>query len=97
METRVTEKGVKFRYFPFKLDQLILRENIKNFEVVNDKNIMTYGGWSVRRAFGRQKGIYVVSGKIGVRLTLIDGRKLVLGSQKPKTFMMGLKRMEKFK
>ena len=77
----VRENDVYIRFFPF-YKKFILIENIKNYYVHTFKPIREYGGWGVR--WSPTKGwAYIVSGNRGVQLELLDGSKILIGSQKP--------------
>jgi uncharacterized protein YlzI (FlbEa/FlbD family) len=42
-----------------------------------------YGGWGLRYSFNKKRGNAInVSGDIGIQLTLTNGKKLLIGTQK---------------
>ncbi len=83
METQVRSDGVYVRYFPFHwrfqrlpaldLDQCFARTY---------RPILEYGGWGIRWGFGGRA--YNVSGNQGVQLVFRNGRRLLLGSARPR-------------
>ncbi|MFO0960365.1 MAG: hypothetical protein U0800_23505 [Isosphaeraceae bacterium] len=80
-EVTATELRVWFGWLPTYRQELPLAQ-IRSVEVVRYRAIHDYGFWGVRR--GRD-GEYVLSarGDRGVRLTLGDGSRLLIGSQRP--------------
>lgn len=66
-------------YRPF-LSRKIAYDNIKTVKAETYSPIGEFGGWGVR-GWGSNKA-YNVSGNKGVRLTFIDDKRLLIGSQK---------------
>ena len=66
----------------------LVRRNLPASEIVQFSShgstvpILEYGGWGLRWRPGKGKA-YNVSGDRGVRLTLSDGEKLLVGSRRP--------------
>ena len=83
METQVCADGVYVRYFPFHwrfrhlpaldLDQCFARTY---------RPILEYGGWGIRWGFGGRA--YNIRGNQGVQLVFRNGRRLLLGSGRPR-------------
>ncbi|MGZ7167683.1 MAG: hypothetical protein ACXVIP_04695, partial [Halobacteriota archaeon] len=56
--------------------------DIVTYEARQYRPVLEYGGWGIR--FGtRRKRAYTMSGNRGVELELIDGTRLLMGSQRP--------------
>ncbi len=72
---------LRIRFFPFRRRQIPL-EAIARHEARTYRPIREYGGWGVRWGFGRRGLAYNVSGNRGVQLELIDGKRLLIGSQR---------------
>ena len=82
LTTEVHDDGLYIRFFPFHLSfRRIAIEEIRRFEVCTYSPIKDYGGWGIR--FGRKGKAYNVSGNRGVKLELSNGKRLLIGSQKP--------------
>lgn len=70
--------GIKLRYWPL-TQRHISFEQIAHCQVEQDYHPLTrYGGWGIR-GVGKDRA-YSVSGKQGVRLTLHNGDRLVIGT-----------------
>ena len=85
LEVWIDQEGIHYRFFPliFK-NKLISTVEIQRFEIRKYKPILEYGGWGVRRGFGRKwQRAYNVSGNIGLQLYLTNGKKVLFGTQKP--------------
>jgi hypothetical protein len=76
----VTDAAVEVRFRPF-LTRTIPLSDIEKTEARTYAPLREYGGWGVRGSL-RGTRAYNVSGNQGVELTLRDGRKLMLGSQR---------------
>lgn len=77
-EVRERELYVKFvRLWPA---ERIPVAQIRRAAAVTYRPLRDYGGWGVR--MGRKGMAYNVSGNCGVELELIDGRRLLIGSQR---------------
>lgn len=85
LETKITKEGIYVRFFPFHLkfkhykyidiEKLFLRQYSAIFE---------YGGWGLRlRIFGNEKA-FTISGNKGLQLYLKTGKKVLIGTRKPK-------------
>jgi len=81
IELRVTvvPGAVRIRFFPL-TTRVIERSAIKDIEARTYRPIREYGGWGLR--FGRRGRAYSISGNRGVELTLADGRRVMIGSQR---------------
>ena len=77
----VTREGVAVRYSPLSRRVIPLVE-IGGLKVREYNAPMEYGGWGIK-GWSRRKMAYNVSGNQGVDLTLRDGRRIMLGSQRP--------------
>ena len=98
LETYVSDSSLRFRMFPFisKFREFD-KDAIHSFEIFNDKKLKEYGGWNIRRKYGRMKNIFIVHGSKAIKIYLTDGQKIILGTQKPNLFAKGLERMKQFK
>ena len=82
--TRIRSEGVYVQFKPLQFkEKFIPKEEIKSFEVRKYKALFEYGGWGLRSG-GRKYGkAYNVSGNMGLQLYLANGKKLLIGTQKP--------------
>lgn len=82
LETRITEEGIDFRFFPFHI-----KFRHYGWEDISEKYVRTYspigeyGGWGVR-GFGQNKA-FNVSGNQGLQLIFKDGKRRLLGTRQP--------------
>ena len=81
LETTVDAEAVHVRFRGLFVRRRFLFADIDHFEAVTYRPVAEYGGWGIRWR-GRGKIAYSVSGKEGVRLTLADGKDVMIGSQK---------------
>ena len=90
LKTRIDEKGITYQFSPihFKPKGIPWR-NISKCYVREYSPILEYGGWGLRGLFRSkllrmvEKGkAYNVRGRYGIQLELIDGSKILIGTQK---------------
>jgi len=82
--TEVRSDGLYFRFFLLFSSHMIPLDEIKRYEVQTCNPIKEYGGWGIR--YGPKGKAYNVSGNRGVQLELSDGKRILIGSQKPEEF-----------
>lgn len=84
LDTLVKEDGIYVRLFPFQLTFRFFPLNtLKECYVRKYYPIAEYGGWGLRIGlFGKGKA-YNISGNEGLQLKFNDGKKLLIGTQKP--------------
>jgi hypothetical protein len=77
----VCREGLFYRFYPFHLSyHRIPYEDIRTAEARTYRPIMEYGGWGIR--YSRKNGkAYNVSGNRGVQLELVNGKRVLFGSQ----------------
>ena len=84
----VRSDGIYIRFFPFHISyRKIPLENLKKCEACI-YSPLEYGGWGIR--YGFKGKAYTISGNRGVILELKDGKKLLIGSQKPKELVKAI-------
>ena len=81
MVTAVDESAVVILYRPF-VRRVIPLASIREASLRVYSPIREYGGWGVK-GWSRRNMAYNVSGNRGVQLVLEDGRKVMIGSQRP--------------
>ena len=93
LSTRIDEKGIHYQFFPFHFSmKTLLWSEITKAEIRTYDPIGEYGGWGLRYSFNKKKGNAVnVSGDIGIQLTLKNGKKLLIGTQKKEAVSRVLK------
>jgi hypothetical protein len=80
-EVTATEVCVWFGWVPVYRRALPI-SGIRSYHVVEYRPILDYGGWGIRAG---RNGVRMLSarGNRGVHLDLVDGTKLLIGSQRP--------------
>ncbi|MFP4845516.1 hypothetical protein [Winogradskyella sp. PE311] len=86
LSTRIDQTGIYYKFFPFHLKYKhinwseINKVYVRTYDAIND-----YGGWGLRGGalWNKSKGKAInISGDIGIQLDLINGKKLLIGTQK---------------
>ena len=80
MTTEVVDGATRIRFFP--AARSIRLADVESYEVRTYSPIREYGGWGIK-GWSRENMAYNVRGNRGVELTLRDGRRVLLGSQRP--------------
>lgn len=89
--TEVRRDGIYIRFIPFHLKfRTMPLKAIQTYEARTYRPLREYGGWGIR--YGAGGKAYNVSGYRGVQLSLLSGRKILLGSQKPEDLILAIKR-----
>jgi hypothetical protein len=65
-------------------DKTVYFEELDHFSLKEYDAIKEYGGWGLRSK--KNKKAYTVSGKHGIQLLLKNGKMILIGTQKPKSF-----------
>ncbi len=87
--TEVRLDGIYIRFFPFHFSsKKIAFQDLQSFEVRTYNALREYGGWGIR--YGPQGKAYNVGGNRGVQLVLTDGKRILIGSQKPEEFLAAI-------
>ena len=82
--TEINSNTISYRFYPFILrDRFIYWEDIENAYIRQYKPLKEYGGWGIRFGFGGKGRAFNVSGNFGLQLELKNGKKLLIGTQKP--------------
>lgn len=83
LEVEIKDRAIYYRYKPFIWStKKIKADDIAEFRVRQYNPIAEYGGWGYRFGFGNGKALNVKGDK-GLQLKLKNGKKLLLGTQKP--------------
>ena len=77
--TVVGPDGINIRFFPL-TSRKISFDSITSCKARTYRPIREYGGWGIR--FSRKGKAYNVSGNRGVQLEFMEGRPLLIGSQR---------------
>lgn len=89
IETEIRSDGLYIRFFPFHLSfRKIHLDELKRYEVRTYSPIKEYGGWGIR--YGLKGKAYNVSGNRGVQLELLNGERILIGSQKPEELVKAI-------
>jgi hypothetical protein len=80
LSVRLDDAGLHIRFFPFVKRDIALAE-IARWEARTYSPLREYGGWGIRCGWNGMA--YNVSGNQGVQLEFTNGKRLLIGSQRP--------------
>jgi len=84
LKTTIDEKGIHYRFIPFhRKIKTISWQDLEICEVRKYNPLSEYGGWGYKFNFSGE-GALNVRGNMGIQLKLKSGKKLLIGTQKPK-------------
>jgi len=84
LQTVFTDRGIYYKYFPFiNKFRMISKGNIKNYYIRKYKPILEYLGWGIRYSLKGNGIAFNTMGNIGLQLELINGKKILFGTQMP--------------
>lgn len=91
LETEIKEDGVYYRFFPFQLKmKRIAWDRISKAFVRQYKPLVEYGGWGMRIGIFGSGQAFNVSGNKGLQLIYDNGKKFLIGTQKPEALQIAL-------
>lgn len=94
LETVVSSDGILYRYPPFiRKWKNIKPHEIFAFTIDTYEPLATYGGWGIRNGSKNAGKAYTISGKTGLKLTLVDGSKILIGTQRTDALRYALGKM----
>ncbi|MDF1695414.1 MAG: hypothetical protein P1U56_06265 [Saprospiraceae bacterium] len=89
LNTKISKSQIEFSFYPF-------GKKVVKWEEVQSAEVITYGfvgGWGIR--LGTKYGVvYNVKGNKGLALTLVSGKKYLIGTQKSEELAAYLNRMK---
>jgi hypothetical protein len=84
LTTEINSETIRYRFYPFILrDRFIYWNEIEKSYVRKYKPILEYGGWGIRYGIGGNGRAFNMKGRYGLQLELKNGKKLLIGTQKP--------------
>ena len=89
LSVRLDSEALHVRFFPL-IKKDIPLEEIVRWEARTYRPILEYGGWGVRCSGNGMA--YNVSGNRGVQLEFTNGKRLLIGSQKPEELAEAISR-----
>jgi hypothetical protein len=96
LETIINEEGIQYRFWPFQRKPKIIKaEDVLHYEVKKYSPLKDYGGWGIRLGSFNKGKAYNVSGNMGVLFEFKNGKKFLLGTQKPSDIRSALERLMK--
>ncbi|MHC4084232.1 MAG: DUF6141 family protein [Planctomycetota bacterium] len=96
LETEVRSGGLYVRFYPMHIRfKKFSGQDLAEHYCRTYKPIREYGGWGIRCSFTGKGKAYNVSGNKGVQLVLTNGKKLLIGSQKPDELAAAIDKMLK--
>ena len=94
LDTEIDEAKISYRYKPFHVKpRIIYWDEISDFYTRDYKPLKEYGGHGLQRKlkYGRA---FTVSGKKGLQLILKSGKKILIGTHKPKELEMVIDKLK---
>ena len=90
----VREDGIHFRFPPFvRKWRIIHRDEIERYTLGKYNPVGEYGGYGVRRSFGKYGRAYNVSGNLGLRLFLRNGKVVLFGTQRKQALEYAMQKL----
>ncbi len=92
--TEIWSDGIRYKFPPLirKTRHIPLSE-IASVIVAKYRPIAEFGGWGYRKRLISRKTAYNVSGRIGIRVTLKNGRQIMLGTRQQEQMKRAVSKM----
>jgi len=88
LKTVIDERGIHYQFFPFHRNMKIIAWNeVENCYTRKYRPISEFGGWGYKFGMGGTKALNVKGNK-GIQLNLKNGKKLLIGTQRPEEAQM---------
>lgn len=82
LKTWIYDEGIYYRYTPFHFKKKFIPiDGIWQMYVREYSPLKEYGGWGIR--YGLSGKCYNISGRMGLQIKLKNGKKLLIGTQRP--------------
>lgn len=93
LKTEYNKEGIIIKFFPFLFKTRVIKwQEVAKAYIREYSPLREFGGWGIRRS---KKGkAYTVQGKLGLQLELRDGKKLLIGTQRPEDIAKFLETIE---
>lgn len=93
LTTEITDEVILIRFnFFHRKSKIITWNEIQKAEIITYNPIMDYGGWGIKYG-GLNSIAYNVSGNQGLQLYLKNGKKILIGTQKPEELQNIIKKV----
>lgn len=90
--TLIKHNEIRLRFPPlFSKEKIITMEVIKKMELRKYNPILEFGGWGIR--YGIKGKAYNVKGNMGLQLYFKNGKRLLIGTQKPEQIKWVISKM----
>ncbi len=94
----IDNQGIHYRFPVFiRKERLIKKDQIAGYDVIEYHPLKELGRWGLRKSTiyrMADKGItYKIRGNIGLKLLLFDGRRFLLGTQRPEAMKRAMKKL----
>jgi hypothetical protein len=94
LTTEVRDGALTVRYVPLTSERIEL-DRLRSFEARSYDPLREFGGWGLRG--NARNGAYNATGRRGVQLVFIDGRRLLIGSQRAEELEAALRNRSPFR
>jgi len=92
--TQIKPDGIYFRYPPIiSKEKFISKAEISSFEIRKYHPSREYSGHGVKRGKRKSGRAYTVSGRIGLQLYMINGKKILIGTQRKEAIKSAMAKM----
>jgi len=85
--TTIKEDGINIIFVPF-TNFIIPFSKIKYYKIREYRPIIEYGGWGIR--FNKSGKAYTVFGTTGLQISLLNGKEILIGTQRPDPILESL-------
>ncbi len=90
----IDEKSIYYRFPPFvNKEKHFSKKDIKEMKVRKYRPIWEYGGYGYRFSF-RSGRAYNITGNMGLQLHLNNGKRVLIGTQKPDSMQTAISRLK---
>jgi hypothetical protein len=94
LKVSIDSRSIYYRFAPFvNREKKLAKDDIKEIYVRKYRPIWEYGGWGYRFRFRSGRALNV-AGNMGLQLILKNGKKVLIGTQKPELMKTAVKHLK---
>ncbi|WP_350291295.1 hypothetical protein [uncultured Croceitalea sp.] len=93
LKTSINENGIQYRFTPFhRKKRIISWKEMSECYTRKYQPITEFGGWGIKPVPKSKDMAYNVKGNMGIQIKLKDGKKILIGTQKPEEAQLVINR-----
>lgn len=82
LRSRIDEAGIHYKFVPWHFQEVHIGwDEIDKAYIRTYSPLKEYGGWGIRKGFGKIGRAFNISGNVGLQIELKDGKRILIGTR----------------